>query len=724
MSGKRGQGIAHTAVPRADLHVPTEKIASDVGKWKQIYSTGINSMFFSDFLSHFPADRHVVGRIWNFMQSERLLTRYLESGSCADFERIVQAHGAMVFGTALRSTRSRALAEDVTQEVFVILARKATGIREPHKLGAWLHRTAIQCAANANRREAKRRKTMEKYSDDIRNLKFDSEEDQAAWHRALPHLDQAIEELPSTDREAVIMRFYERSSFRDIADLLNKSEGSCRKQVSRALDKLAGLLKKRGVAVPPTVLSIGLGGYLAHDILPIATGQITQLAMAAKSSVGVTTLSQTLLIMSGYKFTIVAASLAALIPVGLQWQANKAQAVSQSGPVTSIRVDDEVTRQTNPTEIAAARTEPRTSEQLLAEMQAISESGHSYRADPLLRHLMYGLREDEMEAALEALHLFADSPGKRSRLARLTAANPLFSRWSTFNPLEASRQAMDIADDRLRHVALNGLVQSWVTDDRESLEAFIEDLPPGGDRTKIDDAYWRYLAQSDPEAAADKALALDDIDQQTERLNRVLFGWYRDPGAGIKWLEKVPDSVSKDQWLDRLISYLAPKSPSEAFEKSLTLLEGTQQKSTMRRVMEDWADADPDKALAALIELPDTVRDGHIIEAVGRGVSDFNVINQFLEQLPGESDRSALINGLASGLPHARHEMRNVTPQNIEKIRQLVEGMPPGEDRFSARWNLAGAWAALDYEQARQWYHSQPEVSESMKEKFVRLNGR
>lgn len=658
------------------------------------------------------------------MQSELLLTRYLESGSGADFERMVQAHGAMVFGTALRSTRSRALAEDVTQEVFIILARKATGIREPHKLGAWLHRTAIQCAANTNRREARRRKSMETYSDDVRNLKFDSEEDEAAWQHALPHLDRAIEELPSSDREAVIMRFYERSSFRDIAGLLNKSEGSCRKQVSRALDKLAGLLKKRGVAVPPTALGVGLGGYLAQDSLPIAAGQITQLAMAAKSSAGVTTLTQTLLVMSGYKLTIVTASLAALFPIGLQWQANKAQAVSRPGTIALPGASLPTASQSRPTEVAKPITQPRTSEQLFAEMQAISDSGHSYRVDPQLRHLMYGLREEEMEAALEALHLFGDSPGKRSRLAHLTVANPLFSRWAMFDPIEASRHAMDIADDRLRHVALNGLVHSWVTSDLKSLETFIEDLPPGGDRTKINDAFWRYLAESDPQAAADKALALADLDQQTERLNRVLFGWYRDPGAGIEWLENVPDSLSKDQWLDRLITYLAPEKPSEAFEKSLTLLEGTQQKSTIRRVMEDWADADPVEALAALMDLPDTVRDGHIIEALGRGVSDFTVIDRLLAQLPAGSDRSALINGLASGLPQARHEMRNVTPQKIEKLRQLVEDLPPGEDRFSARWNLAGAWAALDYEQARQWYHSQPDVSESMKEKFVRLNGR
>jgi len=275
---------------------------------------------------------------------------------------------------------------------------------------------------------------------------------------------------------------------------------------------------------------------------------------------------------------------------------------------------------------------------------------------------------------------------------------------------------MEITDVRLRSTALDGLVQGWVTNDRETLEAFVESLPQGTNRTQIEAIYWRYFTESDPEAAADKALAVADLDQQTELLNRVLRYWWKDPGNAVEWLkEKVDDSPMRDQWMDRLIDSLAQNHPSEAFEKSMGLLKGTQQKSTVRRVMEHWADTDPEPALAALLDLPDIVRDGHIIEALGKGLSDLTAIDRFLEQFSAESDRSAFVNGLAGGLPDARHEMKNVTPENIEKIRQLVEELPPGEDRFSARWNLAGAWAALNYEQAKEWYHSQPGVNESMK---------
>ena len=657
------------------------------------------------------------------MQSEPILTRYLKSGRGSDFERIVEAHGGMVFGTALRSTRSRALAEEVTQEVFITLARKAAGIREPHKLAAWLHRTAIQCAANTNRREANRRKAMETYSDEIRDAKFDSAEDRAAWQRALPHLDRAIEELPTPDREAVIMRFYEGSSYRDIAELLNKSEGSCKKQVYRALEKLAGLLKKRGITVPPTVLGVGLGGYLAHDALPMAAGQVTQLAMAARTIIGVTALPQILVVMSGYKLTILAASAAALIPIGWQWQANRAQAISLPSTAGVARVSPQLEFDTGLREVDADTAQPRTSDELLAEMRALSESGNPFRINTKLRHLMFSLRDDEMEAALAALHRFLAAP--RASSVSYAVASALFTRWVALDPVVASRHAMDIAEFRLRSGALDGLVQGWVTRDPESLQAFVEDLPPGEERTKIETHYWRYLTEAAPETAADKALAIADAQQRTELLNRVLLYWWQDPGPAIEWLEEnVHDGLTRDGWLNRLLDSLAESHPAEAFGKSMRLLNGTQQKSTIGRVMRHWADVDPESALAALLELPGTVRDGHIIEALGKGLSDLTVIDGFMERFPAESDRTAFVNGLASGLSDHRHEMRNVTPENIEKIRQLVEDLPPGEDRFSARWNLAGAWAALDYEQARDWYHRQPGVKESMKEKFVRTNGR
>ena len=175
----------------------------------------------------------------------RLLRRYLQSGDSRDFEELVKSYHGFVFGVALRSTQSRTLAEDVTQEVFITLAQKAKGIREPEKLAGWLHKTTTLCAMNANRKEVRRKRALQTYSEEVSGSVVSSLEEEAKWRQALPILDATIEELSSSDREAILLRFYEERSFKAIGKILGKSEEACRKKVNRAVDQLAVLLGKK-----------------------------------------------------------------------------------------------------------------------------------------------------------------------------------------------------------------------------------------------------------------------------------------------------------------------------------------------------------------------------------------------------------------------------------------------------------------------------------------------
>ena len=132
----------------------------------------------------------------------------------------------------------------------------------------------------------------------------------------------------------MILRFYEKATFRDIAKLHGKSEEACRKRVYRALEKLASLLRKRGVLIPPATLGIGMGACLTRDALPMASGAIAKLALASPPAAETSILANILIAMSNYKLTLVTATAAALIPIGLQWQANHAQAISAEPSIT------------------------------------------------------------------------------------------------------------------------------------------------------------------------------------------------------------------------------------------------------------------------------------------------------------------------------------------------------------------------------------------------------
>src|SRR5258706_15630582 len=71
-----------------------------------------------------------------------LLGRYVETGCQDSFEAIVARHSGWVFSLSLRAVRDRHLAEDVTQAVFIILARKARTIRQGTPLSGWLFKVS------------------------------------------------------------------------------------------------------------------------------------------------------------------------------------------------------------------------------------------------------------------------------------------------------------------------------------------------------------------------------------------------------------------------------------------------------------------------------------------------------------------------------------------------------------------------------------------------------
>jgi len=67
-----------------------------------------------------------------------LLREYAERGSEEAFQVLVESHSGMVHGVAMRVVRNEPLAEEITQAVFVILARKAAGLRPKTVVAGWL----------------------------------------------------------------------------------------------------------------------------------------------------------------------------------------------------------------------------------------------------------------------------------------------------------------------------------------------------------------------------------------------------------------------------------------------------------------------------------------------------------------------------------------------------------------------------------------------------------
>ncbi len=186
---------------------------------------------------------------------EQLLERYRSLRCEQAFEELVERHLGLVRGAAGRIVRNHAGARDVAQHVFTKLASKPKSVPKGLPLVTWLHRTTRSLAINHVRSEERRRnrEAHAAYLDEM-----NANDDHTEWETMAPIIDAALDALNSEDRSAILLRFYEGASHREIGQQLGVKEDTARVRVARALEKLRGQLGKRQVAVTTTMLAAGL----------------------------------------------------------------------------------------------------------------------------------------------------------------------------------------------------------------------------------------------------------------------------------------------------------------------------------------------------------------------------------------------------------------------------------------------------------------------------------
>jgi RNA polymerase sigma factor (sigma-70 family) len=190
------------------------------------------------------------------MNDWALLHEYIERRSESAFEMLVRRHIDMVYSVALRQLRDAHLAEDVTQAVFILLARKAPRLSSSVVIAGWLHRTAWLVARRAWRDEARRQRREREVADMNDTVSTDE-----LWARLAPQLDGALGQIDDADRNVIVLRFLEQRSFRDVAEALGVSEEAAKKRSARALEKLRVVMVRRGIAASIVGLTAATGAH-------------------------------------------------------------------------------------------------------------------------------------------------------------------------------------------------------------------------------------------------------------------------------------------------------------------------------------------------------------------------------------------------------------------------------------------------------------------------------
>jgi RNA polymerase sigma factor (sigma-70 family) len=255
----------------------------------------------------------------NERTDSELLHDYVERRSESAFAELVNRHIALVYSVARRAIVDEHLAEDVTQTTFTILAREARHLAGRTLLSSWLHRTALNQAAKLVRGEMRRRaREQEAYAMQTAPIESDSD-----WKRIAPMLDAALDKLAEADRAAILLRYFERKSAKEIGGALQISEEAAQKRVTRALERLRGLLAGQE-AVLSTAFLATLVATRAVDAAPLGlSASVSAAALAGGAVPGGTSITTfKLILMSKLKISVVSALVAAGIatPLVLQHQ--------------------------------------------------------------------------------------------------------------------------------------------------------------------------------------------------------------------------------------------------------------------------------------------------------------------------------------------------------------------------------------------------------------------
>ena len=226
-----------------------------------------------------------------------LLKRYARDHAEDAFAELVRRHVNLVHSAALRQVRSPQLAEEVAQSVFTDLARNAHRLTSDTILTAWLYQVTRCTAIDVVRREA-RRQLREQIATEMNAMNATTHE----WTRIEPLLDEAMSALDETDRAAVLLRYFENKSLREVGATLGTSDDAAQKRVSRAVERLREFFAKRGVTVGASGLAVVISVNavqaapvgLAVTITSTATLAGTTIVTTTKA-IAMTTMQKTLI---------------------------------------------------------------------------------------------------------------------------------------------------------------------------------------------------------------------------------------------------------------------------------------------------------------------------------------------------------------------------------------------------------------------------------------------
>ena len=567
---------------------------------------------------------------------ETLLREYVDRGSQAAFTEVVRRCTELVYSTALRRVGGDAhLARDVTQLVFIDLARKALAPRTI--VAGWLHHHTCFRAATLVRSERRRRAREEQAA----AMGKSTQEPNHFWPRLEPLLDDALESLSRSERDAVVLRFFAGQDLTSIGRTWGITDDAAQKRVSRALERLRSYFARRGVATSSTALATaitthGVCGAPAGLAAAAAHFALLQAAAAAGGS-SIAAIATTFVMATKIKLAIASAAgvLAVALIVSERRENHRLRAELTAGRLAGTAVSSTVADQVDakarqPAGPRAAVVAPRSniaSTDVAAIMARVIRE-ELWEADPAaFQEILNRIENRDLPVALA--YVENNAAGQIRRSLRMM----LVEHWAKREPASAASWCRQLPPSADRQQLKEMVSNIWAgTDPETALQ-----LAPSAEG-------FRQLVQRSAERAEAEALRLPPGDQRMMAISVIAATKLdHDPRSAVKWLETLsgddratalsatmPELTEADPLaVARYVEQLSPtdravhvgrdfavlwanKDAPEAAKWAATLPpDSPLHQRAVAGVAEIWARSDPAPAAAWISRMaPDRTREG------------------------------------------------------------------------------------------------------------------
>jgi RNA polymerase sigma factor (sigma-70 family) len=250
-----------------------------------------------------------------------LVQRFADCGDGEAFAALVRRHGAMVLGVCRRIIRHEQDAEDVSQAVFLVLSRKAGGLRRKEAVGPWLfgvaHRLALRARQRGRQWQGREARVPEVNPGDPH--------DELTLREAQAVLDEELARLPERERGPLVLCYLEGLTRDQAAQRLGCALGTLKGRLERGRAALERRLTRRGLGFLTVLPVFVLARESASATAALQTATVeSALAFAGRSAAGRTVPPEVAALAEGMlkptlasKFAIAAAVLLAVVAFGI-----------------------------------------------------------------------------------------------------------------------------------------------------------------------------------------------------------------------------------------------------------------------------------------------------------------------------------------------------------------------------------------------------------------------